>query len=349
MSRILLLFENKENCKLLAEALGRRHEVKLPAATTEEGADLIIVDGPALKKHADFLRNQKHAADPVLLPVLLVISRDAVGVFSGPYVSVFDEVVLKPVEKVELFARVEMLLRARRLSLELNLRKDDLEAFIHAMTHDLRAPLRTVSGFAEAIADEQSTKLDAAGRHQLERIQAAVRQMWELIESLVEFSRIGRKALKLTNIGLEVAVRQAMDQMRQEIENSGADVKVREALGEVQADATLLRVAVCNLLSNAIKYVDKSVKPCVEIFSQRERGSVKLSFRDNGIGIAPEDQQRIFNPFIRLHGVEDYAGVGLGLAATRKVVELMGGQTGVISAPGQGSTFWIELMAGETQ
>ena len=159
-------------------------------------------------KHTrEYLIIHKQEEEPVLFPVLLATARQNVGLFTGPLFKLVDEVVLTPVEKVELIARVEMLLRARRLSLELRLRKDDVEAFIHAMTHDLRAPLRTVTGFADAMAEDQSSRLDAAGKHQLDRIQAAVRQMWELIESLVEFSRIGRKAIKLKPVDLEELVR----------------------------------------------------------------------------------------------------------------------------------------------
>jgi signal transduction histidine kinase len=260
-----------------------------------------------------------------------------------------DEVVLAPVEKVELFARVEMLLRTRHLSLELRLRKDDLEAFIHAMTHDLRAPLRTVTGFAEAMAEDQSSRLDAAGKHQLDRIQGAVRQMWALIESLVEFSRIGRKAIKLRTVGLEEVVRLCLAEMESEIAARHAVVQIVQELGEVEADIALLKIAVCNLVSNGMKYVAPGVEPSLEISVKRAENSVFLLVRDNGIGLKPEDQQRIFTPFVRLHGVEDYPGLGLGLSAARKVVEIMGGHMGVTSAPGEGSTFWIELASGSGQ
>jgi signal transduction histidine kinase len=255
-------------------------------------------------------------------------------------------VVLTPVEKVELIARVEMLLRARRLSLELRLRKDDVEAFIHAMTHDLRAPLRTVTGFAEAMAEDQSSRLDATGKHQLDRIQAAVRQMWELIESLVDYSRIGRKAIRLKLIDLDVLVRQCVEEMAAEIRAQNAAVEIVGQLGQVEADSALMKIAIHNLVSNGIKYVAPGVGPRLEISTQRTGAMASLRFHDNGIGLSEEDQQRIFTPFVRLHGIEDYPGLGLGLSATKRVVEIIGGQMGVMSAPGQGSTFWIELMAG---
>src|SRR5689334_24231719 len=206
--------------------LGRRHELSTNLEA-DPAVDLAIVDASCLRASAQQLINRKQEEDPVLFPVLLVTNRQNISIFTGPLFKAIDEVVLTPVEKLELFARVEMLLRARRLSLELRLRKDDLEAFIHAMTHDLRAPLRTVTGFAEAMAENQSSRLDAAGRHQLDRIQAAVQQMWELIESLVEFSRIGRKAIRLKVVDLDQVVRTCVEEMRSEIERQNAVVDVR--------------------------------------------------------------------------------------------------------------------------
>jgi signal transduction histidine kinase len=345
LSRILLLLENRENRRLLEEMLGRRHELAT-APMAEVLYDLAIADAPSLKIHGEYILIHKQEEEPVLFPVLLVTARQHISLFTGPLLRLVDEVVLTPVEKLELIARVEMLLRARRLSLELRLRKDDVEAFIHAMTHDLRAPLRTVTGFAEAMAEEQSSNLDASGRHQLDRIQAAVRQMWELIESLVDFSRIGRKAIKLKAVDLDRLVAACLEEMQPDLEREKGTVEVKGELGVVDSDPALLKIAIHNLVSNGLKYVQPGVAPCVEIWSERQGNVVCLMIRDNGIGLRPEDQQRIFAPFVRLHGVEDYPGLGLGLSATKRVVEIIGGQIGVTSTPGQGSTFFIELMAG---
>jgi signal transduction histidine kinase len=345
LNRILLLLENKENGRLVAETLGRRHEV-VTTPSPDLAFDLAIVDSPSLNRDGEYLLIRKQEEEPVLLPVLLVTTRQNISPFTGPLLKIIDEVVLAPVEKLELIARVEMLLRARRLSLELRLRKDDVEAFIHAMTHDLRAPLRTVTGFAEAMAENQSSRLDAAGRHQLDRIQAAVQQMWELIEALVEFSRIGRKAIKLRNVDLDELVRLCVGNMRSEIEAHDAAVEIQGELGHAEADPALLKIAVHNLISNGIKYVAPGARARVEVSTRRRGGMTCLEFRDHGIGLRQEDQQRIFAPFVRLHGVEEYPGLGLGLSATKRVIEIMGGQIGVTSAPNDGSTFWIELTTG---
>jgi signal transduction histidine kinase len=345
LSRILLLLENKENRRLLEEMLGRRHELATEAIP-EAPYDLAIVDAASLKTQGEYLIVHKQEEEPVLFPVLLVTARQNISMFTGPVFRLVDEIVLTPVEKLELIARVEMLLRARRLSLELRLRKDDIEAFIHAMTHDLRAPLRTVTGFAEAMAEEQSGNLDETGRHQLDRIQVAVRQMWELIESLVEYSRIGRKAIKLKEVDLDRLIPACLDEIQGDVERANGTVEIKGKLGLVEADPALLKIAVHNLVSNGLKYVEPGVAPRVEIWTERNGNVVCLMIRDNGIGLKPEDQQRIFTPFVRLHGVEDYPGLGLGLSATKRVVEIIGGQIGVTSSPESGSTFCIELMAG---
>jgi len=325
--------------------LGRRHELAT-APAADVPYDLAIVDAASLKTQGDYLIIHKQEEAPVLFPVLLVAGRQNISLFTGPLFRLVDEVVLTPVEKLELIARVEMLLRARRLSLELRLRKDDVEAFIHAMTHDLRAPLRTVTGFAEAMVEEQSSRLDAAGRHQLDRIQAAVRQMWELIESLVDYSRIGRKAIKLKPVDLGQLIRGCLEEIQPELQRLKGTVEIKGPLDQVEADPALLKIAVHNLVSNGLKYVQPGAAPRVEIWTERNGNVVCLMIRDNGIGLEPEDQQRIFAPFVRLHGVEDYPGLGLGLSATKRVVEIIGGRIEVRSTPGHGSTFCIELMAG---
>jgi signal transduction histidine kinase len=183
--------------------------------------------------------------------------------------------------------------------------------------------------------------------------------MWELIESLVEFSRIGRKAIRLKVVDLDAVIQVCLDHLRQEIEDRHASVEIAGTLGQAEADPALLKIAVHNLISNAVKYVAPGVTPALCISTERNGSRVRMKFEDNGIGLRPEDHERIFAPFVRLHGVEDYPGLGLGLSATKRVVEIMGGQIGVSSpaeraapqaspdgaAPG-GSTFWIELTAG---
>ena len=113
--------------------------------------------------------------------------------------------------------------------------------------------------------------------------------------------------------------------------------------GTVQADPTLLKIALTNLLSNAIKFVPEGVQPEITVSASVKHDICRIEINDNGVGISQEDQQRIFLPFVRIYSDEQFPGIGLGLPSVRKAVELMGGRVGVESTPGRGSRFWIEL------
>lgn len=254
-----------------------------------------------------------------------------------------DEVVLRPIEKVELQARVEILLRSRRLSLALKRRQEDLEAFMHAMAHDLRAPIRGIAGFARELHADEGTSLGEASKHYLQRILSSAERMQELSAAILSFYRLGHAQLQLHRTHLQRIVASCLRNLQEEIQARNAEVAIRGELGEVHADPMLLKIALTNLLSNALKFVAPGVPPRVAIRVAVAQDVCCIHVEDNGIGIAPEHQQHIFAPFMRLHGVEEYPGVGLGLATVAKAVELMAGRLGLTSAPGKGSTFWIEL------
>ena len=153
MSRILMLIDHRQNRQLLSECLNRHYEVVLPGTDValQEAFDLAILDGPALDRLWEQVQARKRLEEPLFLPFLLLTSRQGVDLVTRHLWRTIDEIVLRPIEKVELQARVEILLRARRLSMALQQRRGDLEAFIHAMTHELRAPLRVITGFAEEV------------------------------------------------------------------------------------------------------------------------------------------------------------------------------------------------------
>jgi signal transduction histidine kinase len=352
VSTILIALEHSENRQLLAECLGGKHNIVFPASPDplETVFDLCILDGPAVTRLSEGLQRRRQYEPSLFLPMLLIAPRRHAGALTRQLWTTVDEVVFTPIEKIELLTRVETLLRTRDLSLELNLRREDLEAFIHAMTHDLRAPLRSITGFAESLIETQASRLDPEGRHQLNRLRAATDQMWQLIGALVDFARIGRKAIRIQNVAVKDIIESCMRDLEEIIRDSNAEFDLSDRLGSVLSDPTLLKIALCNLISNSIKYVAPGVRPCITIRTASQDHALRIMIQDNGIGIAPADCQRIFTPFVRLHGVEEYAGLGLGLSSARKVVDMIGGRMGVESVPGNGATFWIELpAAGEGQ
>jgi signal transduction histidine kinase len=345
MSRILLLIDHRQNRHLLAEWLDQNYQVVLPKGdgALQEAFDLAILDGPALDRLWDQVQARKQTEEPLFLPVLLLTSRQKVDLVTRHLWRTIDEVVLRPIEKVELQARVEILLRARGMSVALQRRHADQEAFLHAMTHELRAPLRVIVGFADEV--RAIAPLSHEAQHCLCRIRTAAVQAQDLITSLLNFARLGHSAVRPRAMPLDSVIASCLRQLHAEIQARDAKVTVGGAEVVLCADPTLLKYALTNLLANALIFVAPGASPEVKVTAAVARGVCHIEVTDNGIGISPEDQARLFSPFVRLHGVEEYPGIGLGLATVRKAIELLGGRVGVTSVLGVGSTFWIELSA----
>lgn len=230
--------------------------------------------------------------------------------------------------------------------LELRIRERDeinseLEAFAYSVSHDLRAPLRAISGFAEALHDEYRERLDDVARDYLSEIRSAATRLNTLVQDLLEYGRVGRISMPLASVSLETAINDA----RRQLGNLPAGSVSGEVSGAlcVRAHPQILTQVVFNLLANALKFHKPESAPHVQVSAERRDNMVRLNVRDNGIGIAPEHQERIWNVFERLHDRESFAGTGIGLAIVKRAMSRMNGSCGVNSKPGEGSTFWIEL------
>lgn len=239
----------------------------------------------------------------------------------------------------------------RRVALrtsELEESNRELEAFANSVSHDLRTPLRAMEGFAVALEEDYGNKLDDQGRGFLRHITDAASRMDTLIHDLLNYSRLGRMKLQLQSISLDETVRSVLEELALEISASGAQVSVDDRLHSVRGQRAMLTQVITNLISNAIKFVGAGVRPEVKVWTELvATGRVRLNVQDNGIGIEPRQQTRIFSMFERLHGVERYPGTGIGLAIVARGCERLGGKCGVDSVPGNGSRFWIELPAGD--
>lgn len=222
----------------------------------------------------------------------------------------------------------------------------ELEAFAYSVSHDLRAPLRAMQGFAQALREDCAGQLGEEGIDYADRIVSASLRLDALIQDLLLYSRLAHTELELTRIDTARAVEEALAQLEVPIQEGGASVTIETPLIPVIAHHATLVQAIGNLLSNAIKFVSPGTSPQVKVRMEPIGALVRLTVEDNGIGIAPEFQQRIFRVFERLHGIEAYPGTGVGLAIVRKGIERMGGRIGLESVPQQGSRFWIELPMG---
>ncbi|PSR17152.1 hypothetical protein C8255_14070 [filamentous cyanobacterium CCP3] len=223
----------------------------------------------------------------------------------------------------------------------------ELEAFTYSVSHDLRAPLRTMQGFAQALLEDCGDRIDDFCHSYIDSIIDDAVQMNGLISDLLDYSRLTRTQIHLQPTELDDVVAETLKQLGAQIEEKQAQIDVVASLPRVMAHRSTLTQVVTNLVSNAIKFVKPMTPPKIDIFAEetyQDGGRwIRLWIVDNGIGIAPEHQERIFRVFERLHGAESYPGTGIGLAIVRKGLERMGGQTGVESQLGHGSRFWIAL------
>ena len=202
----------------------------------------------------------------------------------------------------------ELELRVEQRTAELRKSNEDLEAYTRSVTHDLRAPIRAIEGYARALEEDCADSMSDSGSEFIRRIVRSARRMETLIEDLMNYERLGRSELKIQNISLQVAVSDAMEQLREEIEQSGASIDVAQDLPLVVANRSVLAQIAVNLISNAIKFHAPSVRPKLSIRAEvNETGFVRLWFEDNGIGVASKDQKRIFRSFERLHGIESFS------------------------------------------
>ncbi|MHC1763521.1 MAG: CHASE domain-containing protein [Verrucomicrobiia bacterium] len=235
--------------------------------------------------------------------------------------------------------------RVRRRTQALEESNQHLEAFTYTVAHDLRAPLRAMQGFSQALIEDYAGRLDATGRDYVLRITNAAQRMDGLIQDLLAYSRLSRTQLKTEAVDLELVLDRVLMTFASEIRGKHALIEVGRPLPAVWAHPSTLEHVLANLVSNALKFVNPGTAPRVRILAEERGGAVCLSVIDQGIGVDPQYHERIFGVFERLHGPETFPGTGIGLAIVRKGVERMGGRVGVESQPGHGSKFWVKLRA----
>ncbi len=216
-----------------------------------------------------------------------------------------------------------------------------MEEFSYSVSHDLRAPARAMRAYAEVILEDHGQALDPTGRELLGRIQRNSLRMDRLIQDLLTYTRISRREVRLEPVAVEKLIAEVVLQYP-ELGAERADIVVCGPIASVQAHEPSLSQVVSNLLSNAVKFVPPGRRPRVEIRSVEAAGRVCVEVRDNGIGIAPEAQRRLFRMFERVHRGH-YEGTGIGLAIVRRALERMNGTVGVESDGKGGSVFWFEL------
>jgi signal transduction histidine kinase len=226
-------------------------------------------------------------------------------------------------------------------SRELERSNRELEQFASVTSHDLQAPLATISMYAQLLEQRHSRELNG-GQQLVEGINQATVKARTLIRDLLEYSRAGRGELLNEPVEMKDVAGEALEMLAGPIEQSGADVTVEE-LPVILGDARKLRQVFLNLISNALKFAEDI--PVVRVSAEVQGNTAIFAVTDNGIGMDPAQAERIFQPFHRLHGEEEYPGTGIGLAVCERIIEQHGGRIWAQSVPGQGSTFRFTLPA----
>jgi PAS domain S-box-containing protein len=225
---------------------------------------------------------------------------------------------------------------------QLEAANQELEAFSYSVSHDLRAPLRHILGYVEILQATAAGTLDEESRHHLQTIARATTQMGQLIDALLEFSRMGRVEMRSERVSLAALVEEARRDLRGENKGREIDWRVGD-LPEVQGDPLMLRQAIVNLLSNAIKYTGTRAKPKIEIGAKHGGREVTLFVRDNGVGFDMDYADKLFGVFQRFHRDTEFEGTGIGLANVRRIIHRHGGRAWAESKKDKGSTFYLTI------
>jgi PAS domain S-box-containing protein len=232
--------------------------------------------------------------------------------------------------------------KVRERTLELEDKVSELEAFSYSLSHDLRAPLRSIESFTEIVLTDYAAQLDPAATSHLKRVVNAARRMDRLIQDVLAFSRVSRRVVIAEPVDVEHLIDDIVHE-RPELQPPHVDMIIERPLLHLLGHPASLTQCLSNLLENAAKFVARGTKPRIRVHTEAVGDHVRLWIEDNGIGITREAQRRLFGLFQRVHTGADYQGMGVGLAIVRKAAERMNGQVGVESEPGKGSRFWLQL------
>ncbi len=329
-------------------------DVKMPEMDGFETATLIRQRDKSRHTPIIFLtaadQSQTQAVRGYAVGAVDYLTKPIVPEFVRSKVAVFVELA----KKTELLRRQADLLRASEqearelaesqaeLVRDLEHKNRELESFSYAVSHDLRAPLRRIESFSQVVQESQGERLDDAGRHYLERVREASRQMAQLIDDVLYLSRVTRADTREQEVDLSAVVQLLVDRLRESEPAREVEVRIRPGV-VVTADGQLLRIALQNLLDNAWKFTSRTPAARVEFGVTNVAGEPTYFIRDNGAGFDMGYVDRLFAPFQRLHLQNEFPGTGIGLATVQRIIYRHGGRVWAEGMPNQGATFHFTL------
>lgn len=240
----------------------------------------------------------------------------------------------------KLNAELEQRVRDRTALLEAA--NKELEAFSYSVSHDLRAPLRGIDGFSQALLEDYRDTLDDTAKSYLDRVRKATQHMGRLIDDMLKLSRVTRSEFHYESVDLSAMVRAIFEKLQQDDPDRTVDVIIREGVF-VNGDTYLLQIAMENLAGNAWKFTGKETEPQVEFGTTVREGKITCFIRDNGVGFDMTYVDKLFGAFQRLHTSVEFPGTGIGLATVRRIINRHGGQVWAEAEAGKGATFYFTL------
>lgn len=376
---ILIIDDRVENIFALEKLLEKPGMLFLTATSGKEGlklildneVDLIILDVQMPEMDgfevAQVLKLHKRTKDiPIIFAsaekkerqsIIKGFEEGAVDYLSKPLdpeltkakVAVLLKIQLQKKELIEKnlsLEKADAQIKQLNIDLQKNLREleaanKELESFSNSVSHDLRAPLRSIIGYAAILEEDAIDRLEPEEKKTLACIQQNANRMNVLIDDLLEFSKLGKKAVRKSEINTEALVRNTLVEINNSFPNS-ADIRL-DSLHDSYGDNALLRQVWVNLISNAVKYSSKKKKPAIEIGSQKKENEIIYHVKDNGAGFNMAYADRLFNVFQRLHSADDFEGTGIGLALVQRIVNKHSGRIWAESKENEGATFYFSL------
>lgn len=364
--KILIVDDKPENLLVLRRFLqdtgagiveaGSGNEALTASLTHEFAVALLDVQMPGMDgfELAELLRGEERTRE---LPIIFLSAAewDADHLFKGYQAGAVD-FMLKPFDYRVLLSKVEVFLRLNRQgrelkgalqqlserTVELKDLVEELESFSYSVSHDLKAPLRSIDGFTRAILESQAGRLDEQGVQDFDRVRAAAQRMGLLIDGLLELSRITRHHLKTQPVDITAIARETAARFKDAEPHRNAEFVIAAGL-RAEADEHLLRVVLENLIGNAWKYTSKKPAARIEVGSLSEGGRTVYFVRDDGAGFDMAYADKLFTAFQRLHLSADFPGTGIGLATVKRIVARHGGRIWAESAPAKGAAFFFTL------
>lgn len=255
------------------------------------------------------------------------------------------------IENARLFDEVHTLvdsleLKVQERTLALQVANQELEAFAYSVSHDLRAPLRSIDGFSLALLEDYSDNLDAEGKNYLERLRANATRMGQLIDALLTLSRVSRAEMNKSNIDISALAHELALKLAENEPDRKIKLEIEPDL-KVQGDPALLDALFTNLLSNAWKYTSKAEEATIKLFKTEREGKPCFCISDNGAGFDMARIAKLFQPFQRMHTPAEFEGTGVGLATVQRIINRHGGWIGAEASVGKGAAFYFSLAQDE--